>query len=50
MAPRRQPIRRLPLVLAAIFALAATVGLSAGEPAQVLAQAIRICLSCIGIG
>ncbi len=39
-----------PFVVITIFALAMTIGIALDEPRQVLAQAIRICLSCIGIG
>ncbi|WP_312279978.1 CD1871A family CXXC motif-containing protein [Oscillibacter sp.] len=53
-APR--PHRRLTgkhLVTAAIFVVSVgliAVGISVGEPAEVLQKAVNICLECIGIG
>lgn len=41
---------RTPFVLLGFFALLLAAGVTAGEPGRVLAQAVQICLSCIGIG
>jgi len=38
------------MIVLAFFAALFLAGISAGEPERVLDQAIRICLSCIGIG
>ena len=43
-------MKRSSLVVLAVFGLLFLAGISAGEPQRVLDQAIRICLSCIGIG
>ena len=49
MPPRtRKPI--VPFAVITLFAAAMAAGIALGEPRQVLSQAIRICLSCIGIG
>jgi hypothetical protein len=37
-------------IVLAVFGLLFLAGISAGEPVRVLDQAVRICLSCIGIG
>jgi len=33
-----------------VFGLLFLAGIGSGEPVRVLAQAVRVCLSCIGIG
>jgi len=47
---KRPPISKAPFFVITIFAVAMCAGITLGEPRQVLAQAVRICLSCIGIG
>lgn len=47
---QRKEIRKTPLIVISIFTVLWLLGVLPGEPQQVLAQAIRICLSCIGIG
>ncbi|HIJ78432.1 MAG: CD1871A family CXXC motif-containing protein [Desulfobulbaceae bacterium] len=44
------PIRKAPLAVISFFLLLWLAGNATGEPARVLEQAIRVCLSCIGIG
>lgn len=41
---------RKPLIVISIFVVIWLAGILTEEPRQVLAQAIRVCLSCIGIG
>jgi len=43
-------IRKAPLIAISIFTVLWLLGVMTSEPQQVLSQAIRICLSCIGIG
>ena len=43
-------IRRAPYFVLSFFVLLWLAGVIAGEPERVLEQAVRICLSCIGIG
>ena len=47
---RREPLRRAPLVLLAVFLLLLSIGIAVDEPARVLEQARTICLECMGIG
>ena len=47
---KRQKVRILPFVIILLFILLGMIGISIGEPSQVLRQATQICLSCIGIG
>jgi len=43
--------RRLsPFVIMIVFLLLTIIGINLGEVPVVLAKAIRLCLSCIGIG
>jgi len=43
--------RRWPgLLLLTVGAALLAVGIAAGQPGNVMAKAIRICLECIGIG
>jgi len=44
------PIRKTPLIVIGFFTVLWLLGILTNEPKQVLTQAIRICLSCIGIG
>lgn len=39
-----------PFLLAVLFALLLVAGINAGEVPEVLEKAVKICLSCIGIG
>ncbi len=51
-SPRRRVTGKR-FVTAAIFAVSVgliAVGVSVGEPAEVLQKAVNICLECIGIG
>jgi hypothetical protein len=43
-------INRIPLIVISFFLVIWLAGILTEEPRQVLAQAIRVCLSCIGIG
>lgn len=45
-----QRIRPLPFIVILTFLIIGIIGISLGEPLQVLNQATQICLSCIGIG
>lgn len=43
--------RNYPAALAlAAAAVLIAVGIAQGQPAQVLAKAIRVCMECVGIG
>lgn len=44
---RRNPI---PWLLMAAAAILIVIGIHHGQPAQVLAKAIRVCMECVGIG
>ena len=46
----KPPKNALTAVLLALGAILIAAGAAAGQPEQVLAKAIRICLECIGIG
>lgn len=57
--PRKTPIRKTttptgvrkaPFFVILAFMLLGLAGIATGEPQRVLEQAIRVCLSCIGIG
>jgi len=53
--PRRQaetaaPLRKFPLILLVVSLILFISGLNSGEPVSVWEKAVRICLSCIGIG
>ncbi len=48
--PRTQKIRPWPFIVILTFLIIGIIGISLGEPLQVLNQATQICLSCIGIG
>lgn len=43
-------IRKTPIIVISVFTVLWLLGILTNEPGQVLTQAIRICLSCIGIG
>lgn len=43
-------VRKAPIALAIAFAAILGIGIFLGEPEGVLARAIQICLSCMGIG
>jgi hypothetical protein len=47
MAPKKST---LPFVLILLFALFLAIGINLGEVSSVLEKAIRVCLSCMGIG
>jgi len=54
-AKKRRPkepvkIRQAPFVVILVFTVLGLIGIATGEPQRVLEQAIRVCLSCIGIG
>lgn len=42
--------RKAPFALLFIFMIMLLAGIATGEPGRVLEQAVKICLSCIGIG
>lgn len=46
----RYRLRRMPLLLLALFLLLLVIGIAVDEPTRVLEQAKSVCLSCIGIG
>jgi hypothetical protein len=48
--PDQPPLRKAPFALILFFLLLWMAGVATGEPGRVLEQAVRICLSCIGIG
>jgi hypothetical protein len=43
-------VRRGPFIVLASFLAIWFIGIASGEPVRVLEQAVRVCLSCIGIG
>jgi hypothetical protein len=43
-------IQKIPFAIIFFFLLLLMSGLTAGEESMVLEQAIKVCLSCIGIG
>jgi len=43
-------MNRLPFLVILLFLFLFLAGLNLGEPAFVWERAVRICLSCIGIG
>jgi len=47
---KNHKLRKEPIFILSFFLLIWFVGISLGEPVRVLEQAIRVCLSCIGIG
>ena len=42
--------RRLSLLLMGLGAVLAALGAALGQPAMVMAKAVRVCLECVGIG
>lgn len=46
----KRPARTAPFLTIMFFLLLWMAGVATGEPGRVLEQAVRICLSCIGIG
>jgi hypothetical protein len=44
------PVNKGPFIVISFFLIIWFIGIAAGEPVRVVEQAIRICLSCIGIG
>ncbi|MCA1765620.1 MAG: hypothetical protein LC633_05150 [Desulfobulbaceae bacterium] len=46
----RNRVRKGPFIVISLFLLIWFIGISSGEPVRVLEQAVRICLSCVGIG
>ncbi len=49
-AEKAAPLRRFPLILLVVSLILFISGLNSGEPVSVWEKAVRICLSCIGIG
>ncbi len=47
---KKSRLRKEPVVIIGFFLFLWFAGISLGEPVRVLEQAIRVCLSCIGIG
>ncbi|MEN8136775.1 MAG: CD1871A family CXXC motif-containing protein [Thermodesulfobacteriota bacterium] len=43
-------VRRGPFIVITSFLVIWFIGIASGEPVRVLEQAVRVCLSCIGIG
>ncbi len=48
--PVRGTPRKLPLILLVVSLILFIFGINSGEPSSVWEKAVRICLSCIGIG
>jgi hypothetical protein len=46
----QKQVRVAPFITILFFLIVGIVGLMTGEAGRVLAQAIQVCLSCIGIG
>jgi hypothetical protein len=46
--PKR--VRVAPFITILVFLIMGIVGIMTGEVSRVLAQAVQVCLSCIGIG
>ncbi|MBU0674216.1 MAG: hypothetical protein KJ950_06200 [Proteobacteria bacterium] len=44
------PMHKGPVIVVLFFLVLLGTGVAFGEPERVLEQAVRICLSCIGIG
>jgi hypothetical protein len=42
--------RKIPFLLLALFLVSLAVGINAGEVTAVWDKAVKICLSCMGIG
>lgn len=42
--------RKLPFILMSVFTILLVVGINLGEASAVFQKAVKICLSCIGIG
>jgi hypothetical protein len=43
-------LRKAPFFIIFFFLFCMAIGIAADEPMRVLEQAVRVCLSCIGIG
>ncbi len=43
-------LRKAPFFVIFFFVICMCIGIAADEPARVFEQAVRVCLSCIGIG
>lgn len=43
-------VRKDSIIVILFFLVIWFIGIATGEPVRVLEQAVRICLSCIGIG
>jgi hypothetical protein len=50
MAPKKMKKRNLPFLLMILSALLIVLGINLGEVSAVVDKAIKICLSCMGIG
>ena len=50
MAPKKMKKRNLPFLLMILFALLIVLGINLDEVSAVIDKAIKICLSCMGIG
>ena len=47
---KRYKLRKAPFFVIFFFLLCVCVGIAVDEPSRVFEQAVRVCLSCIGIG
>ena len=47
---KTRKIRTAPFITILIFLVIGMIGITTGEVGRVLAQAVQVCLSCIGIG
>jgi hypothetical protein len=47
---KRHLVRKAPFIVIGFFLILWFGGITADEPVRVLEQAVRICLSCIGLG
>ena len=43
-------LRKAPFYVIGFFLCCVFIGIAADEPRRILEQAVRVCLSCIGIG
>lgn len=47
---RAHRLRKAPLLAIGVSLVLLLGGIATGEPTRILEQAVRVCLSCIGIG
>ncbi len=47
---KKHRVRKDSIVVIIFFLVLWFIGIATGEPLRVLEQAVRVCLSCVGIG